>query len=109
MSKYSKEQRKVFVAAWEADSLTKAEFCRQNKLNTKHFYHWCNRYESGKQPYLGPADQPLFARLTEKLPVAKTLSAEQLSLEITLPSGVKLKVIGAVNMQSVSQLAGELS
>ncbi len=62
----SKEKWQEVVDAWRASGLSKADFCRRQKIIISMFYYWCKKLESGDdRKHLKTRSQPKQKRKPE--------------------------------------------
>jgi hypothetical protein len=121
MKKLSVIECKAHVAAWESSGLSKAAYCRRHDLPVKRFYSWCDLYSQRcLQDVVSDMDtssdrlietEALFAQLMARPSVVEDSAActNPLTCELTLPSGVALKIHPLENLKSIADLVGYIN
>lgn len=97
---YSKEQRKKYIADWQASQLSRSEFCRQENLKLQTFCHWVKTLVPTQ-----PTKEKLSFLPMSKVPVC---AAEEIKLEIFLTHSVRCCVSGIKHSAMVSEIIREL-
>jgi len=89
--------------AWEASGLTQRAYCEQEGLEHGRFvYHHNRRLSRSKKRDLNFIE----------IPCAKALGSEVSSLQLILPNGIRVGIVGKVNpdlLQEVLRAAGAIA
>ncbi|ASJ72114.1 IS66 family insertion sequence element accessory protein TnpA [Granulosicoccus antarcticus] len=83
------------VLTWQGSGLSKAKYCRENKLRYHQFIYWISKGEQRVQPKTVTAQTP------KLLPVVIKQSAVSPELQIKLPNGI---IISGITVDSVEVL-----
>ena len=86
---------------WESSGLSQKKFCEQQGLNYRHFVHWrglINTKVKKSEPKL------LKVSATSTSLVNPTLRAVESTLEVLLPTGIKLYIKTEADLSKASAL-----
>lgn len=96
------EHWRRLIDRWKASRLSINAFCRRHQLNIASFYRWRNILR--QQPTPGPADPTTTSTPTPSLPFIPIRVIPDTTIDITLPSGLQLRVPLAADPRQLARL-----
>jgi hypothetical protein len=89
------EEQEAYCLDWKRSGLSKADYCKQNKISKSALYNWLNKFKDTKDHKINDKDakQPdtiKFLRLNDIKQGNECGNTNV--LEILLPNGVRIKV-----------------
>jgi hypothetical protein len=81
----NKAEKEFHIKKWEQSSLSKQEYCKENKIPSQTFYNWLRKKGNNQESSV----QSDFVKLT---PV---VSPSQAQSQIILPNGIEIRTSAA--------------
>ncbi len=105
-TRYTKQKMLAYYKEWQESGLGKRAYCTQKGLTASTFFYWIKKLALQKESFSSSSTAG-FTELTlaaQKEMSAARPAAGELVLEITYPSGIKLKLYRQVEASFIKSL-----
>ena len=104
--KWSEDEKRAFVARWEASGMHAREFGEREGVRPENLFRW-RRTAAPDATTVRPTVTFSPVKVAEVEPVAAPL-ASGVALEVELPSGVRVRVYRGADMHTANQILSVL-